>query len=102
MRPSGGVIQIAAGKWRGILSAMGIASEYLTGKHTQCPICKAERGDGGKDRFPRYRAHGRGHPRSNRPTSSRNVGRRPRDRRHRAPYSAGAHVQPLDARLPQP
>ena len=35
----------AKGKWFGILTALGIGSNYLTGKHTQCPIC------GGRDRF---------------------------------------------------
>lgn len=36
----------AKGRWRGILPAMGIAADYLTGKHGPCPICKD-----GKDRF---------------------------------------------------
>lgn len=35
----------AKGKWFGILTSLGIGANYLTGKHTQCPIC------GGKDRF---------------------------------------------------
>lgn len=35
----------AKGKWRNILSEIGVASKALTGKHTPCPIC------GGKDRF---------------------------------------------------
>lgn len=34
----------AQGKWHGILSQF-IEPEYLTGKHTKCPLC------GGKDRF---------------------------------------------------
>lgn len=33
------------GRWRGILVALGIKPEYLTGRHTPCPFC------GGKDRF---------------------------------------------------
>src|ERR1700756_5830301 len=35
----------AVGKWSGILSALGIASNYLRNKHGPCPAC------GGKDRF---------------------------------------------------
>lgn len=41
------------GKWRGILSAY-IESEYLTGKHTKCPLC------GGVDRFRFDDKEGRG------------------------------------------
>lgn len=33
------------GKWTNILLCLGIESNYLTGKHTACPVC------GGKDRF---------------------------------------------------
>ncbi|MER9018907.1 primase-helicase zinc-binding domain-containing protein [Mesorhizobium sp. M0898] len=35
----------ARGRWRGILSGIGIPDEDLTGRHRPCPIC------GGKDRF---------------------------------------------------
>ena len=35
----------AAGRWRGILPALGIDPRHLTGKHGPCPKC------GGKDRF---------------------------------------------------
>lgn len=33
------------GRWRDVLIAAGIDEEFLTGKHTPCPVC------GGKDRF---------------------------------------------------
>src|SRR5271154_4119428 len=36
----------AKGRWKDILGGLGVAPEYLTGKHTGCPICKE-----GKDRF---------------------------------------------------
>jgi putative DNA primase/helicase len=36
----------ARNKWRSILPALGIRAEFLTGKHTACPICA-----GGRDRF---------------------------------------------------
>lgn len=35
----------AVGRWRSILPALGIAPDYLSGKHMACPCC------GGKDRF---------------------------------------------------
>lgn len=35
----------ARGKWRGILLALGIDGDFLTGKHGPCPMC------GGSDRF---------------------------------------------------
>ena len=35
----------ARGRWRGILSALGVDSRYLTGKHSPCPLCA------GKDRW---------------------------------------------------
>lgn len=35
----------AKGRWRYILPALGIASEFLNGRHGPCPIC------GGRDRF---------------------------------------------------
>ena len=35
----------ARGRWQGILPAIGVSSQYLTGKHGPCPMC------GGKDRF---------------------------------------------------
>jgi putative DNA primase/helicase len=39
------LIDRSKGKWRFILTAIGIDARFLTGKHTACPIC------GGKDRF---------------------------------------------------
>jgi putative DNA primase/helicase len=44
MRPD--AREVARGHWRNILSGFGVGSEYLSGKHTGCPICKD-----GKDRF---------------------------------------------------
>lgn len=40
------ITDAARGKWKGILSALGINANYLSGKHGPCPICMA-----GKDRF---------------------------------------------------
>jgi putative DNA primase/helicase len=34
------------GKWRSLLPMLGVAEQYLTGKHSACPICRE-----GKDRF---------------------------------------------------
>jgi putative DNA primase/helicase len=34
------------GRWRSLLPALGISSQFLTGKHGPCPVCKD-----GKDRF---------------------------------------------------
>ncbi len=34
------------GRWRGILSALGVDGRYLTGRNTSCPLCNA-----GRDRF---------------------------------------------------
>ena len=42
------------GRWHGILTAMGIAEKFLTGKHTACPAC------GGKDRWRWDDKDGRG------------------------------------------
>ena len=39
------------GKWRGILTQLGVPGECLTGKHCACPVCAATAGHGGKDRF---------------------------------------------------
>lgn len=39
------VHELARGRWRGLLLAAGLSSEFLTGKHGPCPTC------GGKDRF---------------------------------------------------
>lgn len=39
------VHDIARGKWRSILPALGISMSYLSGKHGPCPMC------GGKDRW---------------------------------------------------
>lgn len=52
MRPD--VREVAAGRWPGILAALGVAPEQLTGKHTACPVC------GGKDRFRFDNKDGRG------------------------------------------
>ncbi|RVT93713.1 DUF7146 domain-containing protein [Sphingomonas crocodyli] len=38
-------IDAARNKWKGILLALGVPDEFLTGKHGPCPFC------GGKDRF---------------------------------------------------
>lgn len=46
MRPSERLHDKAVGRWRGILMHIGISADYLTGKHTSCPICRD-----GKDRF---------------------------------------------------
>ena len=43
------------GRWHDILTAIGLESQYLTGKHTGCPICRA-----GKDRFRFDDQDGRG------------------------------------------
>jgi putative DNA primase/helicase len=43
MQPS--VREIAAGRWHGILVALGVDDRVLDGKHRPCPAC------GGKDRF---------------------------------------------------
>lgn len=32
--------QIAQGRWRGILSAVGLNERQLSGRHTECPICR--------------------------------------------------------------
>ena len=34
------------GKWPSILPMLGVSPDYLTGKHTACPIC-----ENGKDKF---------------------------------------------------
>lgn len=46
MRQQRNIGDEARGKWRGILSALGISESYLVNKHGPCPICQ-----GGKDRF---------------------------------------------------
>lgn len=43
MRPD--VREVAAGRWPGILAALGVDPAHLTGKHVPCPVCS------GKDRF---------------------------------------------------
>lgn len=48
------VRDVAAGRWPGILTALGVDPELLTGKHTACPVC------GGKDRFRFDDKDGRG------------------------------------------
>jgi putative DNA primase/helicase len=47
-------LELAQGKWRGILGMLGVASSFLTGKHGPCPICD------GKDRFRFDDKDGRG------------------------------------------
>ena len=44
----------AVGRWRAILPQVGVAQEYLDGKHHPCPAC------GGKDRFRFTDREGRG------------------------------------------
>ncbi|WBL64701.1 DUF7146 domain-containing protein [Thauera sp. WB-2] len=48
------VRQIAQGRWRSILSALGMDERALSGKHCACPVC------GGKDRFRFDDKEGRG------------------------------------------
>ena len=48
------VRQIAQGRWRSILSALGMDERTLSGKHCACPVC------GGKDRFRFDDKEGRG------------------------------------------
>ena len=48
------VRQIAQGRWRSILTALGIDERALSGKHGPCPMC------GGKDRFRFDDREGRG------------------------------------------
>lgn len=48
------VREIAQGRWRSILSSLGMDERALSGKHTACPIC------GGKDRFRFDDKEGRG------------------------------------------
>lgn len=38
-------VDVARGKWRGVLLTLGIEARFLTGKHGPCPLC------GGKDRY---------------------------------------------------
>lgn len=38
-------IDVAHGKWRGILATLGVETRFLSGKHGPCPMCD------GKDRF---------------------------------------------------
>jgi putative DNA primase/helicase len=45
----------AAGRWRGILPALGIPPSFLSGKHGPCPVCGE-----GKDRFRFDNKEGRG------------------------------------------
>ncbi len=40
--------------WKALLTALGIAPQYLSGKHCPCPLC------GGKDRFRFTNYHGNG------------------------------------------
>ena len=43
MKPK--TVDLARGKWRGILIALGVDKRHLTGKHAPCPMCE------GTDRF---------------------------------------------------
>ena len=43
------------GKWQSVLPMLGVSPDYLTGKHTQCPICL-----NGKDKFRFDDKQGRG------------------------------------------
>jgi putative DNA primase/helicase len=45
---------VAAGRWRSILSTLGMDDKALSGKHCACPMC------GGKDRFRFDDKDGRG------------------------------------------
>lgn len=45
MRTSNNIHDVARGKWRSILPALGVPMSVLSGKHGPCPMC------GGKDRF---------------------------------------------------
>ena len=45
---------VAAGRWPGILLALGVSERALSGKHAPCPMC------GGKDRFRFDDKEGRG------------------------------------------
>lgn len=48
------VRQAAQGRWRSILTVLGVEERALSGKHTACPMC------GGKDRFRFDDREGRG------------------------------------------
>lgn len=47
-------VERARGRWREILTAAGIAAQFLVDKHGPCPVC------GGKDRFRFDDKHGEG------------------------------------------
>lgn len=47
-------INVARGKWRGILMTLGVPSQFLKNKHGPCPLC------GGTDRFRYDDKEGRG------------------------------------------
>src|SRR3974390_2883119 len=42
------------GRWKGVLESLGVPSQFLTGKHSPCPMC------GGKDRFRFLNTNGDG------------------------------------------
>lgn len=48
------VLELAKGRWRGILLAIGVPEKALNGKHGPCPLCA------GTDRFRYDDKHGRG------------------------------------------
>jgi len=48
------VREIAKGRWKEILPALGVNAQYLTNRHGPCPIC------GGDDRFRWDDQHGEG------------------------------------------
>jgi putative DNA primase/helicase len=55
MQPRNSVHEVAAGRWPGILAALGVLDErQLTGRHCPCPVC------GGRDRFRFDDKDGRG------------------------------------------
>lgn len=43
MRPDSAAA-VATGKWRSILTELGMQSKFLTGLHTPCPLCGEEKG----------------------------------------------------------
>lgn len=47
-------VKVATGRWRGILSSLGVDARSLSGRHCPCPVC------GGRDRFRFDDIEGRG------------------------------------------
>lgn len=48
-------MEVARGRWRSILPALGVSPKHLDGKHGPCPVCRA-----GKDRFRFIDTDGKG------------------------------------------